>query len=184
MNDFDSELQSLESSQYTFPDDANLQVPELKVLKAGLEMAVLLNCREALWDPTATRLFTSTTLSIALPPDLQPTEVQGTIPHHPLLDILPWPSVRNKFIYIFSQPVEMRPKVARDPLALVQLQYDLEDSAEGVRISSEDCFNGKNWEIGQVVFQNWWWALDRNVVEHSNMLRARRGAPRLQLTTA
>ncbi|OBT42628.1 hypothetical protein VE00_06060 [Pseudogymnoascus sp. WSF 3629] len=184
LNDFDSELQALESSQFTFPDDANLRVPELKVIKAGLEMAMLLNCGDALWDPTATRLFTSTTLSITLPPDLQPTEIQGKIPHHPLLDILPWPSVRNKFIYIFSQPVELRPKAARDPMALIKLQYDLEDSAEGVRILNEDCYNGKNWEIGQVVFQNWWWALDRGVVEHSNRLRARRGAPPLQLTSA
>ncbi|KFY23792.1 hypothetical protein V493_05629 [Pseudogymnoascus sp. VKM F-4281 (FW-2241)] len=183
LNDFDSELQALESSQFTFPDDANLLVPELKVIKAGLEMATLLDCGAALWDPTATRLFTSTTLSITLPPDLQPTEVQGKIPHHPLLDILPWPSVRNKFIYIFSRPVESRPKTAQDPMALIKLQYDLEDSAEGVRILNEDCYSGKNWEIGQVVFQNWWWALDRSVVEHSNRLRARRGAPPLQLTS-
>ncbi|KFY34666.1 hypothetical protein V494_06578 [Pseudogymnoascus sp. VKM F-4513 (FW-928)] len=183
LNDFDSELQTLESSQYTFPDDANLVVTELKVIKAGLEMATLLNCGESLWDPTATRLFTSTTLSVTLPPDLQPTEVQGKIPHHPLLDILPWPSVRNKFIYMFSQPVERRPKAAQDPMALIKLQYDLEDSAEGVRILNEDCCDSKNWEIGQVVFQNWWWALDRAVVEHSNKLRARRGAPPLQLTS-
>lgn len=183
LNGFESELQALESSQFTFPDDANLLVPELKVIKAGLEMATLLNCGDALWDPRATRLFTSTTLSIALPPSLEPTEVQGKIPHHPLLDILPWPSVRNKFIYIFSQPVELRPKAAQDPMALINLQYDLEDTAEGVRILSEDCYNGKNWEIGQVVFQNWWWALDRGVVEHSNKLRARRGAPPLRLTS-
>lgn len=183
LNDFDAtELQTLESSQYTFPDDASLQVPELKVIKAGLDIATLLNCGNDLWELGATRLFSSSSLSSPIPPDLEPTEVQALIPHHPLFDILPWPSVRNKFIYIFAQPVEMRPKVARDPMALIKLQYDLEHTSEGVRISSEDCYCGDNWEIGQIVFQNWWWALDRKVVERSNVLRAKRGAPQLRLT--
>jgi hypothetical protein len=178
--DLGSELQGLESSQFTFPDDSTLDVPELKVMRAGLNIAEMLGCAESIWDFSALRVINKSSIPTTfLPPNLEPTEVQRHIPHHPLFDLFPWPSVRTKFIIVFSQPVKARPPVARDPMALMQLFYDMDDSAEGLKISGEDWYSGENWEVGQTFFKNWWWAFDREVVDNSNALRMKRGARKL-----
>ena len=64
-------------------------------------------------------------------------------------------------------------------MALIDFVYDLEDSAEGTRISGADPCSESNWELGEKVFKSWWWVFDRDIVRQSNELRARRGAPML-----
>jgi hypothetical protein len=61
------------------------------------------------------------------------------------------------------------------------MYYDIDDSAEGLRISGSDWHSAENWEVGQTLFKNWWWAFDRSVVDSSNALRAKRGAQKLML---
>jgi hypothetical protein len=152
------------------------------VLTAGLGIAQMLGCAESIFDFNTLRVFDSATLPLTtLPQNLRPTEVQKRVPHHPLFDILPWPSVRTKFICVFAQPMQMRPPAARDPMALMQVIFDMDDSAEGVRVTGSDMYKEGNWEIGQTFFANWWWALDRSVVENSNTLRRKRGADKLRL---
>jgi hypothetical protein len=117
-----------------------------------------------------------------LPTHLQPTRTQRLIPHHPILDLLPWPSTRDKLIHVFHLPPNLRPQCAQDPMALMHLVYDMEDdSGEGVRIHGEDPFEPTRWEIGQVLFQRWWWAFERSIVERSNRARQRRGQSELFL---
>lgn len=119
----------------------------------------------------------------ALPPHLRPTTTQRLIPHHPILDLLPWPSTRNKLIQVFSLPAEVRPRSAQDPMALLRLVHDLEDDGgEGVRINGRDPFEPHAWEIGQIMLERWWWAFEIGVVESSNRARANRGEKRLTLT--
>ncbi|KAG4422570.1 hypothetical protein IFR04_004339 [Cadophora malorum] len=180
--DFTSELQRLESSQFTFPDDRAIDVPELQVMKAGLSIAGMLGCAESMWDISAHRVCDKSLISTPfLPANLKPTDIQCRIPHHPIFDLLPWPSVRTKFIIVFSQPANVRPPMARDPLALMQLIYDMDDSAEGLKVSGSDFLSVENWEVGQLFFKHWWWAFDRSVVDTSNALRAKRGSPKLML---
>lgn len=147
----------------------------------------MLGCELSIWDPNASRVFDTGQLQLpvpTLPSSLEPTEVQKRIPHHPIFDILPWPSIRTKLICVFAQPPELRPPAARDPLALLHLLYDMDDPAEGFRIAGADALDAGNWEVGQAFFRNWWWALDRSVVENSNVLRRKRGADRLRLMPA
>jgi hypothetical protein len=162
-----------------FADDATMEIPVLKVLKAGLQIAKMLGCEQSMWDPTSSRVL-APIIAGNIPTWLQPTEAQQRIMHHPLLDILPWPSVRTKLICMFAQPVEMRPASAQDPLAVMNMVVDIDDDAEGCRVEGEDGLVGDNWEIGQAFFRNWWWALDRSIIEQSNRVRAARGAARLQ----
>lgn len=77
---------------------------------------------------------------------------------------------------VLSQPIDSRPPNAASPTALVDFVYDLEDSAEGVRIWGDDPYSDQSWEIGEKVFQNWWWALDAVVLKRSNDMRRSRGA--------
>jgi hypothetical protein len=111
-----------------------------------------------------------------LPSHLQPTSTQRLIPHHPILDLLPWPGARDKLIQVFNLPIEMRPRSAQDQLGLVRLVYDMEDpGGEGVNIRGQDPFSPVEWEIGQLMFERWWWAFESSVVESSNCLRRKRG---------
>lgn len=129
------------------------------------------------------RSASSSTNPDTLPAHLRPTSIQRLIPHHPILDLLPWPSTRNKLIQVFNLPAEVRPDSAQDPMALLRLVQDLEDDGgEGVRISGRDPFEPQSWEIGQIMLERWWWAFEIGVVEASNRARMKRGEKRLTLT--
>lgn len=163
-----------------FPDEAHLEVLELALLRGATSIASRLGILPLIWSLDSTSPFCDPLNTFSdyshLPLNLQPTSVQRTEPHHPIIDLLPWPTVRDKLIRVLSVPPEMRPCVAAKPTALIDLVYDIEDSAEGVRIWGDDPYSDRNWEVGEKVFKSWWWAFDTDVVDWSNSLRARRGA--------
>ncbi|RHZ67358.1 uncharacterized protein CDV56_109304, partial [Aspergillus thermomutatus] len=192
-------LQTYQSSTFSFPDDHMLEIPSLTLLNAAMKVAQRLNIAGMLWDLAAMSPFyqgpesqtissppslssgssspSSTAFSssggpddvIELPRHLQPTTSQRLIPHHPILDLLPWPSTRDKLIQVFHLPPEMRPKSAQDPIGLLRFVYDMEDvSGEGIKVRGGNPFTPEVWEIGQVVFERWWWAFDGEIVERSN----------------
>ncbi|KAF2095226.1 hypothetical protein NA57DRAFT_79715 [Rhizodiscina lignyota] len=163
--------------------DMLLDVPHMKVLQVSLSIARLIGCDQLLWDP-AMRWTFNPRHADRLPLNYQPTEVQKRIPHHPMMDLLPWPSVRTKLISMFWLPVEMRHPNARDPMALMHLVGDMEDHTEGFRVEGANGLSEKEWEIGDAFFRNWWWAVDRAIIENTNTLREKRGARRLRLEAA
>lgn len=183
-NNVSDELQFLEMSLFTFPDDGTLEMPALKVMRAGLLVASTLACTDNIWNPAFTHVVdASLSASLQLPGNFQPVRAQLFIPHHPLFDILPWPSVRARLIQVFSSPPEMRPPLARDPLAVAYMVYDIDDESDGFRIEGEDGLDEKAWIVGQKFFTNWWWALDRDIVQRSNDARSSRGQPRLSIAS-
>ncbi|KAH8704105.1 hypothetical protein BGW36DRAFT_370600 [Talaromyces proteolyticus] len=163
-------------------DVSSLDMPMLKIMKAGFFITDMLNCTSQIWDPFFRHVVQNQPPN--LPPHFKATAAQQNIPHHPVFDVIPWASARTKLIHIFSQPPELRPPSARDPLAVVNMIMDIDDDAEGMRICGEDGWDCRNWEVGEIFFRNWWWALDREIVENSNRLRARRGARKLRLRGA
>ncbi|KAL4821224.1 hypothetical protein BDW67DRAFT_179926 [Aspergillus spinulosporus] len=208
-----SQLQLSESSTFTFPDDHILEIPSLRLLNAAVKVALRLNVAHLLWDADATSPFyrgahtPSSSLSplpslssspsssssgldldldidLSLPIHLHPTRTQLLLPHHPILDILPWPSTRDKLIQIFNLPAPVRPQSAQDPLGLFRLVYDIEDEGgEGVRVTGADVFDPGSWEIGQVVFQRWWWAFEAHLVQRWDCIRRARGESALAMRT-
>lgn len=168
----------------SFPDSYLLPVHELTILRAMLRIADRLGCKGTLWSLDALSPFNQGigTPADQLPVPWRPTPSQVLIPHHPLFDFLPWPSVRDKIIGILSLPDEARPRGASGPLALVNFAYDFEDNSEGVRIYGSDPYDPSCWEVGQILFQRWWFLFDRDIVENSNRWRRLRGAPPLALT--
>ncbi|GJC96925.1 hypothetical protein CH63R_07779 [Colletotrichum higginsianum IMI 349063] len=166
-----------------FPDSYLLPMSDLKVLKALLRVATRLGSRSVMWDPAATSPFN---LGVGTPAELlpetwRPTTSQVLVPHHPIMDFLPWPDVRDRIINLFSLPDEARPPAARGQLGLVNFAYDLEDSGEGARIWGADPYDESSWEVGQVLFERWWFVFDRKVIEQSNKWRRLRGAAALQM---
>jgi hypothetical protein len=181
--DITSALQTTSTKSYTFPDERHTDILELKLLRGCMMIAKRMNIEDLLWSLDSMSPFTDPALSGLsfdhLPVNLRPTPTQQRIPHHPMLDILVWPVVRDKLILVFSQPVEERPPIAASPTALLDLVYDIEDSAEGVRIWGDDPYDAENWETGEAVFKKWWWAIDSSIIGKSNKLRMERGAPLL-----
>ncbi|KAH7375073.1 hypothetical protein B0T11DRAFT_5865 [Plectosphaerella cucumerina] len=166
-----------------FADSSLLSVCELSLLRAAVTIAGRLGFTDDMWSLTAsspfnTGAFTPTNL---LPATWQPTTSQLVTPHHPVIDLLPWPTVRDRILGIFSLPDEARPEHAKGQLGTVNLAYDMEDPAEGIRIIGSDVYDPTNWEIGQALFQRWWFVFDRDVIAQSNRMRRARGAPPLTL---
>ncbi|KAL7962966.1 hypothetical protein V8C34DRAFT_268822 [Trichoderma compactum] len=181
--DSSSPSSSSSSSDGSFADSYLLPVHELTLLRAVLRISERIGCRQQLWNLEAISPFSQgiATPSEQLPAAWKPTASQLLVPHHPMLDFLPWPEVRDRVINIFSMPDEMRPPNATGPLALVNFAYDFEDNSEGVRIYGGDPYDPNSWEVGQVFFERWWFIFDRDVIENSNRWRQLRGAPPLAL---
>ncbi|EPS38041.1 hypothetical protein H072_8271 [Dactylellina haptotyla CBS 200.50] len=180
-------LQSFTSTSFNFPDEANLSIPAFSLLRACTMIAQRLKVSHLLWDFTATSPFYGST-SIQhheLPADIRPTATQLTVPHHPMLDLLPWPKVRDRLITTFNMDQSMWPVYESERLDLLRLIYDMEnseeDGCEGVRVNGTNAFDGSGWEVGQKFFTIWWWALDRDVIGRSNYWRSQRGDPKLTL---
>ena len=168
------------NTPHSFADEANFKVIELDILRGASAIASRLNINDLIWSLDSVSPFADPAMAFAnfdhLPLNLRPTRVQKTIQHHPIIDLMPWPTVRDKLIYVLSQPAQYRPPKAGSPTALLEFVYDVEDSAEGVRIWGEDPYSDQSWEVGEKVFKNWWWAFDANVIRRSNQLRQSRGA--------
>ncbi|KAJ2906343.1 hypothetical protein MKZ38_002059 [Zalerion maritima] len=177
----DSSPTSTEISQ----DSYLLPVNELSLLKAWVRMSSRLGVTDAVWELTAQSPFTApgsdATTHLHLPESWRPTQLQKRLAHHPVVDFIPWPSTRDKILQLIHLPPYMKPKAARDPMAIVYLAYDLEDSSEGLRVSGDDVYDPQAWEIGQVVFEKWWFIFDRDIVAQSNRLRKARGAGALKM---
>lgn len=173
-------LQDYEAATTSFPDTYLLPIPALTLLRACLTIATRLGVAMQLWDCGSISPFyagscpplrhaaesfgcsNGTDVDIAsLPENLRPTRTQQQLPHHPLLDILPWPSVRDKLIMCLAQPAELRP--AR--LGMEQLVADLEDEAEGVVVKAGGTgpWDVEKWEVGKALETRWWFVLDAKV---------------------
>ncbi len=172
-----------EEMTYSFPDEAYLAMTELTLLRGCMAIATRLNIQDTIWTLAAQSPFTNPAMGLGdfdhLPANLRPTLLQMTLAHHPVIDLLPWPSARDRMIKILTQPAEFRPPGAASPMALLDFVYDLEDCAEGTRITGNDPYSANNWEVGEKVFASWWWIFDRDIIKRSNELRASRGAPML-----
>ena len=64
----------------------------------------------------------------------------------------------------------------------MQLMLDIKDAGGGLRVWGADPFDAASWEVGPLVFREWWWALDAGIVRRSNQLRAQRGADVLRFS--
>lgn len=213
--DVSAELQTYDTTFFSFPDDGLLTVPSLILINAATRVAQRLNIAEAIWDFAAISPFynrQSQPFVVApprgsiqlptpetfpadrvqgenlpldvtqLPSHLRPTPTQRLVPHHPALDLLPWPTTRDKLIQVFHLPAESRPKNAQGSMGLWRLMYDMEDaSGEGLKVHGQDPFDLNGWELGQVLFERWWWAFEISVVESSNRARKERGQEKLTL---
>jgi hypothetical protein len=168
---------------YTDPilsNDLELDVPVLKTMRIGLTIIQMLGGLDHMYDLTAKWTMDGCDFS-HLPPSFQPTPTQLRVPHHPIIDIIPWPSLRTKIILMYAMPPVLRPPNVRDPESIMQIANDIDDPAEGFIVNGPNGMSEDEWEIGEAFLKNYWWAVDREIIARTNAQRVRRGAPRLRL---
>ncbi|PSN73741.1 hypothetical protein BS50DRAFT_629728 [Corynespora cassiicola Philippines] len=174
-------------------DAALLTIPTLNAMKAFGMVAAALKVGDEMWNPFFLHTLPPTPAP-NLPSNFNPTPAQIAIPHHPSLDVLPWPSLREKLICMFSLPSALRPPIARDEGSewqeggLIRLVQDIDDSKEGFIMHGDTATwqDGSElveeaWEVGELFYRNWWWCLDRDIVEMSNRKRKGRGLTALRI---
>jgi len=179
---------------FSFNDEAYVTTPGLSVVRAHVAILQRMyrNCGEIdIWNPFAVSPFyqpdapsaSPPPLAFVLPDNYRPTALQKAVKHHPVLDLLPWPSVRSKILHILTLPQEVRPQRAKGdmPSVTMQLMFDMKDAGGGLRVWGSNPFDENNWEVGPVFFQQWWWALNSEIVKRSNQIRMQRGEDILRL---
>jgi hypothetical protein len=180
---------------FSFNDEAYVTTPGLSVIRAHVTILQHMHRNGGMidvWDPFSVSPFyqsgaaSASPLPLAassLPDNYHPTALQKAVKHHPVFDLLPWPSVRSKILHILTLPMEVRPQRARAdmPSVTMQLMFDVKDAGGGLRVWGSNPFDEDNWEVGPVFFQQWWWALDSKIVKRSNQIRTQRGEDPLRL---
>lgn len=174
-----------QSNGTSFPltaDGGVLAVPLLSALRAFISIATTLNVADHLWDPSYLHVMPASTSSlVSIPANLRPVAAQLVVPHHPSLDLLPWPSMREKLICMFAMPSKLRPPIAREEneddadanflglfsddlcgsssvapqgqsKAIVRLVQDLEDLQDGIRVHG----NTTEWGLGNEFVEEAW----------------------------
>jgi hypothetical protein len=135
-------------------------------------------------------------LPALLPPSMRPTAIQLRVPHHPELDIFPFPEIRDRFI------------LAQDSIDDLELCHDLifglnssveVDSARSCRNDVEDADAASmmtdrtglivwgdpwlpdSWEIGEAFARKYRSLMDDKAIECTNYWREMRGEEPLDL---
>ncbi|GLA37542.1 hypothetical protein AnigIFM63309_004481 [Aspergillus niger] len=115
-----------------------------------------------------------------LPPALQPTEIQRTVPHHPWLDLIPIPGMRDNLI-LMEDLMDDR-QLCRDMCG-----YRSQVPRSGHRrpagmgetgvIVWKDPWDPAGWEITETFFQLWGWSVKDcwGLFSSTNAWRMRRG---------
>jgi hypothetical protein len=153
-----------------------LGLTQLNFLRALITNIDVLNLSPAQMDDEAISPFNiagpkhSDYQDNSLPPALQSTAVQRKIPHHPWLDLLPIPKMRDHLI------------LAGDSFDEVQLCHDL----CGYRISErgqtgmivwKDPWDPTGWEVTESFLGKWGWAVQGcwDLFQSTNYWRMKRG---------
>lgn len=135
-----------------------------------------------IWDPKALSPICLGVPTRLCPANFQPTHLQRSIQHHPMIDVFPWPLFRDRILYTMTLPKDLRPKIAQNDMPRVTLEIMMaaKDVGGGIRVWGSNAFLAENWEIGQTFYSKFWWAIDASIVRNSNRHRATRGEGQLR----
>ncbi|KAK4692853.1 hypothetical protein P7C71_g4434, partial [Lecanoromycetidae sp. Uapishka_2] len=141
----------------------------IRLTQYSLLRALVLNAKllalepEALADDDALSPWTvSNPHPNLVPCDLTPTPIQLCTPHHPYLDILTPPKLRDcVLLTLMGNKLED------------QLCYDMH--LDAFRVWGSQPWNAFAWEVTQTFATNWAWLMDEDLVRSSNFWRAERG---------
>jgi hypothetical protein len=94
-----------------------------------------------------------------IPPPLKPTQHQQVVPHKTFIDVIPWPTLRDKVLASLSV-------INQDELLL---------GLRECRIWGSAPCDPMSWEIDETFARKWWFLMDETVLASTNFWRAQRG---------
>lgn len=112
--------------------------------------------------------------STKCPPDLKPTVLQTTVPHHPWIDLIPVPKIRDNLLLAEGQYDE-------DELCNVILDFhDVPNEKSGLIVWGEP-WDSAGWEISENFLTHWAWVIRGcdEIQRSTNRWRRRRGEKEL-----
>ncbi|KAL0933837.1 uncharacterized protein CTRU02_210636 [Colletotrichum truncatum] len=111
-----------------------------------------------------------------VPVYLRPTETQLTIEHHPWLDFLPLPRMRDNLIKADGNYDD-------EELCLDMIGDGNAPSGKGEVILWGDAWDPMNWEVTEVFVTKWRWVLEgcEELIRSSNYWRAQRGENKMRV---
>ncbi|KAF5581621.1 Aryl-alcohol dehydrogenase [Fusarium pseudocircinatum] len=108
------------------------------------------------------------------PPNLQPTALQRTVPHHPWIDLFPIPQMRDNILLSLQH------------LDMDELCSDLLDVKPGLDEKPSlvvwgDPWDLRGWEASALFLQKWGWMLEgcRDIFQATNYWRQSRGEDKI-----
>lgn len=141
------------------PDYHLLAVVQNNVLRGLLSniMSLGLTLRFISEDDSQSLFYTKPANSpipfISLPPSLLPTVAQFTIPHHPWIDLLPCPRLRDSIIFACQEMTELaETQLCEDMAGAGQLQMN--GDGPGLVVWG-DAHLISSWEVSQPLLNKW-----------------------------
>ena len=125
-------------------------------------------------SPFCTSQPWTSTVNALIPAQLQPTNLQRTVPHHPWLDFFPHPRMRDRLIAAGDGFDDER--LCTDIMGF----WNDEKDNPGVVIWGNP-WEVENWELSEGFLRKWGWAVKgcTELIKSTNYWRARRGEKRL-----
>jgi hypothetical protein len=103
-----------------------------------------------------------------LPSHIAPTQLQTRVPHRPYLDMLPWPSLRDRLLRSIS--------------AINEEEFMTDMRNGSFKVWGSVPWDPMGWEVGEDFARRWWFLIDDGIILTTNFWRAQRGEKPLQVS--
>ncbi|PRP82715.1 hypothetical protein PROFUN_09977 [Planoprotostelium fungivorum] len=170
-----------EAATWSFPDENNILLEKVNLIRAMFYNGEMLNilhngfAKEHILNDDSQSPFCSVEINIPpnlldnLPPNLRPTHLQMVTPHHPYIDLLPWPAFRDRLLSVANL-------IDEDVLCA-----DMHDNGEGFVVWGSSPNDEWSWEISEYFAKKYWFLMDYNMLRSTNWWRSQRGQPPLRI---
>lgn len=131
------------------------------------------------WNALGPSSADGTLVKSACPESLRPTRLQIEIEHHPWVDLLPFPQLRDNMLKGYTGGVFDEDELCIDILGLMSSQ-GLDDA---YLIVWGEAHDGSSWEVSVGFLRKWGWLLKGcpELVESTNRWRQQRGEAKLNI---
>jgi hypothetical protein len=103
-----------------------------------------------------------------LPSPIAPTQLQNCVAHRPYVDMLPWPSLRDRLL--------------RSITAINEDEFMTDMLNGSFKVWGSVPWDPMGWEVGEDFATRWWFLIDDGIIRTTNFWRAQRGEKPLRVS--
>jgi len=138
------------------------------MINASVLNGIILSCDTlSMMDEDALSPFNNQiTISPNIPKDLEPTQMQKTVPHHPYIDIVPFSGFRDKMLRVLDIIDE------DDVCCMIHTDWG---------VWGDRPWDKTSWEVGEKFAEKYWFLMDEEMKRTSDFWRGQRGLKPLKI---